>query len=247
MRVLSLATLLAVCIALSGCFQGFQEIIQAGPQSTRAFTCAVLEEGPMENLRIEVFVDEDVAFSPVTPLDRLRDVLAAHAGKERDAIQVRIEPLEDPPESGWTEEGWDEVLRGHSFQEDSETVVLRVYWVAALPTPWTGEVPAPGVVALDHAALRQKATTLDRSLDGTATALLLHHVGHALGVVNRGIPMQENHEGAPGHSRDLGSVMHASWEDPDDATVVPDGAYDDYGASVVADWDAARADERVCP
>lgn len=246
-RSLSLAVVVALCIALSGCFQGFQEIVQSGPQSTRAFTCAVLSEAPMQDLRIEVLVDDAVDFSPVAPVDRLRTVLGEHTGKVRDNIQVRIQSLEETPEDGWTDDGWEEALRGHTYAESSDTVVLRVYWLAALPAPWTGDVPAPGVVALDHQALGQKAETLGWDMDTTATALLLHHVGHALGVVNRGVPMQENHEGTPQHSSDPGSVMHASWDDPLDATVAPNGTYDDYGAAVVADWDAARTDERVCP
>lgn len=247
MRVLSGAVLLVACVALSGCFQGFQEIIQNQDPTTRTFTCAVLQDAPVAHLTIEVFVEEGVPFSPVAPVDRLREVLATHTGKERDQIQVRIETLGQSPETGWTDEGWDEALRGHTFQVGSDGVVLRVYWLDSLPTPWTGEVPAPGVVALDHAALRQKADLLDWDTDRTATTLLLHHVGHALGVVNRGIPMQENHEGAPQHSSAPGSVMHASWEDPDDTTVVADATYDDYPAAVVADWDAARDDPRVCP
>ncbi len=70
-------------------------------------------------------------------------------------------------------------------------------------------------------------------------AVLVHELGHILGLVNNGLPMQRDHEdsGHPGHSDNRGSVMYWAVETTNIVTLVQNGG------SIPTNFDAEdRAD-----
>ncbi|MGB0653202.1 MAG: hypothetical protein ACPGQL_08370 [Thermoplasmatota archaeon] len=87
----------------------------------------------------------------------------------------------------------------------------------------------------DAANLLVSSTTIHR-------AVLVHEVGHLLGLVNNGIPMQTNHEDPEhrGHSDNRNSVMYWAVETSNIVTLVQNGG------SIPLDFDADdRADLRA--
>jgi hypothetical protein len=75
--------------------------------------------------------------------------------------------------------------------------------------------------------------------------VLLHHLGHALGLVNRGIPVQDpalhEREGPPGHEPDPASVLAAGWDRASTMEWAPGATYTRYSVGAVSDWQGARS------
>lgn len=136
----------------------------------------------------------------------------------------------------------------------ADAVRLHVLWVGAFDDAdqvHTVRVVAPGVVAVSEAAVQAGAERSGRSETFLARALLFHVVGHALGAVNQGIPLNGTdpaaQEGPAGHEPDPDSVMNVAWERV--TTLPPAGGnatYAHYSDAVVDDWRAAWAPGGVC-
>ncbi len=214
--------------------------------TTREFACGVLAPDGAIPVVIAVHVDERTEVSFLDAVETTQSAIADVAARSPDTIEIRIEPLENPPQE-WDSIDWDVALQDHNPREGLRGLRLTIFWVQDMDGATTGEALAPGVVAISEAGLEAKAAATGRPVQAVAVAALLHHVGHALGAVNRGIPMQANHEGVPGHDSNETSVMHHSWHDAGDATWAHNATYDGYTNATRHDWTLALANPMVCP
>lgn len=169
--------------------------------------------------------------APREALDLLADELSLAGGRDRASISIQTRQ--------WTTDAQTKAeLAGQvpsSFLDNPQRAVLRIYWFNG--TDGTGGVVKPGTIALfaNQLPLGENASR------GT----LLHHAGHALGLVNLGIPMQQNHEAPPphhGHVTDAQAVMQWGFEIPGYA--LANAPYDSYGPAIRADL--AGAVKGVC-
>ncbi len=114
------------------------------------------------------------------------------------------------------------------------SVTLHVIWLTELEGDVV-QVLMPGIVGINVTA----ATQAD------VQALLFHGLGHALGVVNLGIPLHDTNgtlrEVPPGHTAH--GPLSARWHHEDTFPAEKDGLYSE---ATLDDWRAARADQRVC-
>lgn len=234
------AIALVVAAASSGCLA---DIFVDTNVTTREFACDALSDARVPELLLDVRVDESLALSPVAAVDHLRQVLGDLPSRSMESIGIRVTAIEAIPDA-WDDDAWAEELDGHRVRDGLRSMRLTIYWVADLAGSGTGDLVAPGVVAIDVAGLQAKIRATDAPQENVTRGVLLHHVGHALGGVNQGIPMQANHEGAPGHDRNVSSVMHHGLHDANDPTWGPYGGFD---AAMRADWEAALNDPLVCP
>ncbi len=236
------AILAVAALANSGCIAG---IFVDTTLTTREFACAVLSDDAAETLILDVHVDESIDHSPLDAVGHLRRVLANTGDRTAASIEVRIAALSGPLE--WGPDDWESELQDHRAREGLQGMRLTIYWVAAMAGNSTGEPLIPGVVGIDHGGLVDKASATGRTIDEVASAALLHHVGHALGTVNRGIPMQANHEGQPGHDASEDAVMHHAWHDALDGHWATNATYTNYSVNQQLDWRAALDNPQVCP
>ncbi len=114
------------------------------------------------------------------------------------------------------------------------TVTLHVVWLPSLDGDVV-QVLKPGVVGINATAAEADAVQ----------PLIFHGLGHALGVVNLGVPLHEasgpTRETPAGHTP--GGPLSVAWHRPSDFPASAGG----YGNATIADWQAAVADPRVCP
>ncbi len=231
MRVLPVLLMLA----LSGCTGGFL----APPESAYVFTCEVFvpRAGPME----VVVHQEEGATDPVVPGGRLRSELQRVRDNASEAVRLQLRTVDDAPDvwDAQTLKAWAErAMRSRGFGDPPR---LHVLWMKEVPGPEpAGMVVVPGVVAVSDNEVARAAQMLGAPRDEVATAVLLHYAGHALGTVNRGVPIQDadlaKREGPPGHDPDP-SVMHIGWHEAETAPAVTLAYPDD----IVADWQALYA------
>lgn len=241
MHRLAAVTLLAV--GLSGCVS---ELLEDQTVTVRTFACAVL--GPDDRpVFLELHRERGVQR---VPLEALSD-LGAFLESEGFGGSGRYQAFESTllqDDGAWTREELD-AWADEATVLDGSAVRLHVLWVGAFAdeAPTTLLV-APGVVAVSEAAVVAGAARLERSEDFLARVLLWHVVGHALGAVNQGIPLNGTdpaaQEGPPGHEPDARSVLHAGW---DRVSTMPhvETVQDGYSESVVDDWRYAGR-EGVC-
>ncbi len=115
---------------------------------------------------------------------------------------------------------------------DGRDIRLRVVWLAQLDGDVV-QVLRPGIVGINVTAGAE-----------ATHALLFHGLGHALGVVNLGVPLHDvngtTRESPPGHA---GGAMSVRWHRAED---FPSNATVGYDEATTMDWKAAMADERVC-
>jgi hypothetical protein len=240
------AVLIALLLPLSGCVS---ELISPTPMTTRRFACDALGD---VHLTVVVHIEPGLDFDPGVAVGALVEELARISPRDSSAIARSFKEGPGEPVSGWD----DVALRGlaNTAVDARDGLRLHVYWLrqiaanatGSLGSEVTGRNIAPGVVVVAQRPIESGATRLNASLDEIATAVLLHYVGHALGAVNNGIPVQDVHierrENPPKHEAATDSVMHASWHAP--ATMRNITAQ--YSDAQVQDWQAAREPAGVC-
>ncbi len=237
----------ALTAALAGCFS---EILPVPEVSTLAFTCAVLDRDEVERVRIQSAVAPTSQLPRAAALAALAGQVVQLAGRAPGQVVLAERDAPAAPETGWNASTLAEWARGEAFLTRNQAT-LRVLWLEALDDPSRmGLVAAPATVALSEAAIASAAARLNHSSDEVARAVLLHFAGHALGVTNRGIPVQDPdlqvREGTPGHDADPASVMADGWEDARMASWAANATYDRYPDAAHADWQAARGPGGVC-
>lgn len=240
-RAVAVAVLL---VSLSGCFS---ELLDDNRVTVRTFACAVLDADDGRPVLLELHRERGVQRVPLEALDGIADFLAREGFGPRDRFEVRESTLLEG-ESGWSAEALRAWARDAAVL-DGDAVRLHVLWVGSFEDEApTALLVAPGVVAVSEAAVAAGAARLERSEDFLARVLLWHVVGHALGAVNQGIPLNGTdpaaQEGPAGHEPDPRSVLYAGW---DRVSAMPrtNTTHDGYSEGVVDDWRHA-ATEGVC-
>src|ERR1041385_4246989 len=237
--LLAVAALAAVALT-AGCFD---EVFPVPPGTGMAFICAVLDRHDAKTVALQSWVGKGVDLERQPALDALRAQVEAMSG--RDDAHVKFTNRTGPPEpkAGWNESTVQTWSLGEPYQVRS-LVNLRILWVDSLGDGnLTGMAPAPGTIALSQLGIERGAAHLGIDEATTARIVLLHFAGHALGVVNQGIPVQDpdlqEREGPASHEPDPASVMNVGWEDARTMTWAPNATYDAYSAPLHADWAAA--------
>lgn len=243
-RLLAVA---ALALATAGCFS---EILPGPPVSTLAFACAAIDPETAERMRIVTYTGEGIVLDLRRPTDALSVQLALVSGRDAGLTSHLVRTLPDEPQGGWNETRLSAWVRDEPFLGRGQ-VTLRILWLERLGEGnGTGLVAAPGAVVLSQAAIRDGAARLGRGEGDVATAVLLHFAGHALGVTNRGVPVQDpgiqEREGPAGHDADPASVLAFGWEDARTMAWAANATYDRFPDAALADWQAAKAPGGVC-
>ena len=238
-RAAAVGVVLAALLA-AGC----SDILVLPPSTTFDFACAALDHG--ERFTVQSWLDDDLPQGLEGTGEWLRSPLSQATG--RTAESIRIAGARDLPARAAAPGG---IMAWAADQDVFRTdgAILMVAWVPRLEDAnATGTVAAPGVVVLAHDTIAAAASA-GRTFDEIGLAVLLHHVGHALGAINLGIPVQDPdiqvREGPPHHDPDPDSVLHRGW---DDVRTVEwhNGPYDRFPAGALADWAAARSATGAC-
>lgn len=231
--------------ALAGCFS---EVLPAGPLTKLQFICAALDPQEADRLVVESWVAASVDLD-VEDAQRALVAALGRLGAREGGIILRQQDGPAEPADGWN------ATRLRAWHDDrpfasGNEVHLRVLWVSTLGNGRSILEPAPGLVAISQDAVREGAVRMGVGENDVARAVLLHAAGHALGAVNRGVPVQDpdiqEREGPPGHDPDPASVLHAGWEDAATMAWAADATYDSYSAALRADWAAAVQPGGVC-
>lgn len=238
---------LAIAVAAPGCFS---EILPSAPVSTLAFACAAIDPVVAPRMRIVSYTDEQVEVPTATPIALLAALMANVSTRDPAVISILTREAPDEPARGWNESRLAAWVRDEPFLGRSQ-VTLRILWLDTFGDgKQAGLVPAPGAVVLSQQAIAAGAARINRTVEEVATAVLLHFTGHALGVTNRGIPVQDpalqEREGPAGHDADPASVMAVGWDDARTMAWAANATYDRYPDAVLADWHAAREPGGVC-
>ncbi len=245
-RIAIPAIALALALALPGCFS---EILAPPPRTTLDFTCAILDP-EMERITIQSWLEEGVSVDRGAALGAL--VLELQRITSRQAGDFTFSDHDLTDQGGaWTATKLREWADAQYFQRRGE-VFLRVLWLNDLGdgADVAGVVAGPGAVAVSEAAILAAAQRLAQPSDVIARVVLLHEAGHALGVINQGIPVQDPEiqvrEGPAGHEPDPASVMASGWDDARSMTWAENATYDSYSPALIGDWSAAREPGGVC-
>ncbi len=234
-HVLVLALLLP--LTLGGCIA---EIIAPAQDTTRSFACGAINPTRFDRMDLVLLEEQGMALDLMPSLGLLADRLAQHTARELDTLYML---RDDAPEGPWTLDDLRAEFEAMDFTTRGRIVFRAVILEQIEGLDDVAVLLRPGTIAVSAANLRAAAMALDTPREQLAEWVVLHFAGHALGVVNDGIPMRENHEGLPKHEADRDSVMHPSWHDPSSRAHVPAGR-PNYSASVVADWQGAI--QEVC-
>ena len=150
-------------------------------------------------------------------LDALKSRLAAVADKPSGIDIVMDETL--PAHGGsWSDKDVQQTAAAHSSQHTSgDTVVLHLLFLDGNSARDSGDGKVLGE-AIGHGTIAIFAQTVRSSCDALCLegpdyvmqVVLVHEFGHAMGLVNNGIPMVTPHEDAshPAHSSNCDSVMY---------------------------------------
>lgn len=237
----------ALAVASAGCFS---EILPGEPVSTLAFACAAIDPLTAPRLRIVTYAGEGIDLHTSASMRVLAERMGEISGRDGDAITVLIGDAPDEPERGWNESRLETWVRDEPFLGRGQ-VTLRILWLETFGDgTQSGLVPAPGAVVLSQQAITAGAARIGHGPEEVATAVLLHFIGHALGVTNRGVPVQDpdlqEREGPAGHDADPASVLAVGWDDAWTMAWAANATYDHYPAAVLADWQAAKEPGGVC-
>lgn len=244
------AAVLVVVVATAGCLSGFSEVLPTPDVSTLAFACAVLLPSEVDEVILASYAEAGTTLDPGLALTALANQTAALSGRPASAVRMTSHSLPAAAEPGWNTSQLATWARDMPFLGRNH-VTLRIAWVLQLDHhDAMGAVVAPGAIALSEVAIEAAALHLNQTLPDVTRAALLHFAGHAFGVTNRGIPVQDPalqvREGTPGHDADPASVLAAGWEDARAAAWAANATYDRYPDAALADWRAARGPDGVC-
>lgn len=229
-RVLAVALLLPL---LGGCIA---DIIAPPQDTTRNFACGVLNPERYDRFDLILLEEHGMALDLLPALGVLADRLDQHTPRQLNSIYMLRDSL--PEARSWTPDELLEAYGGEGFTTRGR-ILLHVMIVERIDdVAEVGVILQPGLVAFSAAAIRNASAELGVPRGDLVPWVVLHYAGHALGVVNAGIPMQENHEGLPKHEADPDSVMHHTWHNPSTRPSVPPGL-PDYSPAVVDDWQAS--------
>lgn len=245
MRGAALVLAGALPVLLAGCFS---EILPASPETKLEFICHVLDPGQAERLVLDAWVGDGVDLEVTGPQAALVAQLA-EVGARDGGVSVDRHDGPDAPRRGWNATNLAEWLEDQPTEIGDE-VHLHLLWAESLGGGTTLLLPAHGLVAVAQDAIREGAFRLGVPEVDVARAVLLHAVGHALGAVNLGVPVQGTdlaaREGPAGHDPDPASVMHAGWDEASTMAWAANATYAGWPAAVHADWDAAVRPGGAC-
>lgn len=238
---------LALVVGCAGCFS---EIFPGQPVSTLAFACAAIDPLAAPDMAVVSYTEEDVEVPTAAAIGVLVARLAEISGRDPTLISTLARDAPEASDRGWNESRLATWVRDEPFL-GRDKVTLRVLWLETFGDGTVaGLVPAPGAVVLSQQAISTGAARLNHTTEEVATAVLLHFTGHALGVTNRGIPVQDpalqDREGPAGHDADPASVLAVGWDDARTMAWAANATYDHYPDTVLADWQAAKAPGGVC-
>jgi hypothetical protein len=265
MRVLP--SLLAVALAGAGCAPADQAS-DAGPIDAATVQADAVTPAP----RTERYIRSDGDSRLVIELDAVVGE-EPRAQVEADLV-ARLSALLDKPDGivivhdeaitsrgadhAWTD---DELvaLGDETFDEDvpGGTVAMHVMWLDGHHARDTATGVVLGVqwqnthIALFHDSIEGRCQDQpllgDRLCTAVQYTVWAHEVGHAIGLVNNGIPMTAAHEDAthPGHDTDDGCLMYWALESSEGisnlaSTLLAGGSVADFDAACLADIAAVR-------
>lgn len=211
--------LLGLLLGLSGCTT--PDVADEWRDTRMA---AYLWQSPYPDLVVEV---DHV--STVTPSSFALDALVSALKNVTGKRSVTLLPLETIPPYNpslvspkeWTDEELDIVAREHLDSADAgqygrgEAAVLHILF---LDGHYTSDEGAAVGLAVGETVFvftdrprGESPVPANMPRDFTHRTVLIHEAGHVLGLVNRGLPMQRDHEDpkSPHHSRNPQSVMKA--------------------------------------
>ncbi len=210
---------LVLAVALSGCFT---ELLGEPDVTTRNVACRGLhgELASEVTVLIQQAPNVTVDLQPAAHhfLDELTNITGRDPGKTR--VLTRL-------------------VNEISLSSDvftSRGITLHVLHVADADEAVRVEAPGFIVIAASHyeaAAARTNQSVLD-----VATGALMHGMGHLLGVVNAGIPMNNTDPSRelPGN-HEAGGIMRPAWHHGDTIPAIASLRYSD---AVRADWQNAK-------
>jgi hypothetical protein len=176
----------------------------------------VLWSKPFRDLVVEVDHAPGRAPSP-SAIEHLVSTLREVTRKS----QIAVEIAESLPEESGKQWRRNELMRLEETTRDGEhrapTALMRVLYVAGVSEE-TGVIGQalkgfpPFAVIYRDAFRPPEPAGPPLGTDSIERAVLVHEVGHVLGLVNYGVPMQREHEDPehPHHSRNPDSVMYWS-------------------------------------
>lgn len=224
-----------ILLLLPGCFT---ELLVSSNETTRNIACDAID--PAQEI---VLVHHGAPpIDVVQARDAWARAMAAAIGKDGALIQYEV--VDDLPEGVPDPLDWaiwlDErpVLGAPMF--------LHVLWVADVGAAGhTMEVVRPGFLAINATAI-EEAVASGRDGQRVGEGILVHGLGHLLGVVNRGIPLHApDSDGREHGGHAPRGVMAEGWHRVHD---LPRNATTDRYSDVVAeDWNAAARNPKVCP
>lgn len=227
MRATLPAVLLLATLASAGCFS--ELVGRSDGPGPRDY----LSSAKYDRLIIEIDTVEGMD-PPVAALDTLRARLVEVVDKPA-GVELRKDETLRPRGSPWTD---DAVLAASSsnrdIKTDGDTVVIHLLFVdneyadgrvlgATYSAKRGDNVVSTGPIVIFSETIKDAACPPPLGVcffeQQTWTAVLVHEFGHALGLVNNGIPMVTPHEanecgGQPdrGHSSSTSSVMNCQVE-----------------------------------
>ncbi|MGB0651930.1 MAG: hypothetical protein ACPGQL_01915 [Thermoplasmatota archaeon] len=232
-------TLLAALLLAVGGAGCLQDWIAPAEATQRTVACAFLDPAAFTTVEVTLWAPEggpgDLA---ATALQDALVALTDATDRPWSTLAVERRALPDLPGAGDDNEALLDWSNELDARIDGDLLRLDLLWQAHDAPVEGGYVLAPGILVVDGAAAASAPDTTR-----AASGLLRHLLGHALGAVNDGVPMQHNHEGAAKHDDDPDSVMHVSWHQP---AAKPADAPLSYSDAILADWAAAAGPEGVC-
>ena len=230
-----LAALLLVAVLLAGCNLPF------GPDNGQVGSAAKDIVDPRERAKLVVEIDFPQGYGlNAEARTTLRNTLVEVTGRAASAIELR-EEAEVPAEPGRKYSVNDIVAleeRLRDTRTSGDTASLYILYVAGGYSEDDGDSRVLGIAYRGTSLAIFKGNIMDGTRNGgilgtapeeryVERAVLVHELGHALGLVDLGTKMQRNHEDPEheGHSSNPASVMYWTVDTSDIlANVISGGA-----------------------
>lgn len=236
MRAWSLAALsLGLAVALGGCLgSGGGLFGGVGPRD-------YLSSSDYDTWVIEVDSVQGAAPS-AGALDLLRSRLMEVADKP-GGIEIRQSDTLEARGGTWSSRDvLDAAARSRDLSTGGDTVVTHLLFLDGQYSTSNvlGVAIGHSTIAIFSQTIRDNCTVVNGCLTGSDSvfrAVLVHEFGHAMGLVDNGIPMVNNHEDPenPGHSSNRDSVMYFAVETTNVFNVFTGGPPTTFDAADKAD------------